>query len=164
MTIQTVEGNLITDTVQGKIQGHVFHGCNAQGSMGAGIALEVKHKMPQAYEAYMRTHKATGLSMGMTIPVRINEQTVFWNLITQEFYGRKNIKYVSYDAIDEALRGMRETILSRNNPNIPNRLFFPSIGCRLANGKWSIVSSIIETHFPDFDKTLYVLPNTNIPT
>jgi len=155
MTIHVVKGNLIKDIVSNKIQGHIIQGCNAQGGMGAGFALQVRNQIPTAFDAYMKVHYEKGLSLGMAIPARLSEQTVFWNLITQERYGRKPIKYVSYDGIDDSLRNMRRMIDNRQDAEIPNKLYFPLIGCGLANGQWSTVSSIIETHFFDFDKTLY---------
>lgn len=155
--MKSIVGNLITDALQGTLDGHIIHGCNAQGGMGAGIALEVKNRIPQAYDAYMKVHNETGLSLGMAIPVRLHQHAVFWNLITQEFYGRDDTKYVSYDAIDDALRLMRAKIDSRNNSDIPKKLYFPLIGCGLANGNWSVVSSIINVHFSDYETTLYTL-------
>ncbi len=156
MTINVIQGDLIEDVVKNKIQGHIIHGCNTKGSMGAGIAAQVKRKIPDAYNAYMDVHNSQGLALGQAISAQIRQDTVFWNILSQQDTGRDpNVRYVSYDGIDLALSAMRNKIEAIADDAIPNKLYFPLIGCGLANGKWSVISSIIEEHFGDFELFLY---------
>ncbi len=72
------------------------HGCNAQGVMGSGAALDVKTKWPWIYDVY---HKGitTDISFyedvvgfvytGYVIPEDNHSKPVF-NIITQENYGK----------------------------------------------------------------------------
>lgn len=158
MTIQTVEGNVLNvDT------GVIIHGCNAQGVMGGGIALEIKNRFPEVFRAYRETYEKQGkkLYMGQIIPVQVAVDKWIVNAVTQEYFGGdKSTRYVSYDAIatafDLTARYM-DTVSTYVDHEAKRKLFFPKIGAGLANGNWDVIETIIDTTVSDdIKKTLYI--------
>jgi O-acetyl-ADP-ribose deacetylase (regulator of RNase III) len=144
--IQVCEGNVLNIP-----SGIIVHGCNSHGVMGAGIALEVKRRFPDAFLTYRKAYEAAiqagkpGLSLGDIFPVVITETFVIVNAITQKDTGHDpDVKYVSYDAIHDAFKQVNEIAKTLKLP-----VHFPLIGCGLANGKWQVVSQIIDTCIDD---------------
>jgi O-acetyl-ADP-ribose deacetylase (regulator of RNase III) len=137
--IKTVKGNIF-DFV--KPNDAIVHGCNAQGVMGSGIALEVKQRYPGAFNAYVNHHLVHGLTLGDAIPY-FDPKDKFWiiNAVTQEFFGRDGKRYVSYDAVADAFKRIRDA-----NQHF-DRLLFPLIGAGLGGGDWTVIQSIIESEF-----------------
>lgn len=160
MKIVTKVGNLLDIKA-----GHLIQGVNAQGVMGAGIALAIKNKYPQVYTSYRNIyeHKANniadnaGLVLGNVYPVEINKHLCVWNAVTQEFYGSDGSRYVSYDAIENCFRMIQSSIDGGWYDGVPNEIHIPLIGCGLAKGSWNIVSTIIEDVCTT-PVTLWVLP------
>lgn len=174
MTIKNIEGNLLKQT------GILVHGCNSAGVMGAGVAKSFKDTWPDVYRAYRQVFMRRGLRLGECIVVasaqdqfepwasNIASQIEMWsaqlpkgvlvvNLVTQKDYGRNpKVVYVSYDAVEQ---GFRETVsLLAHRSGLP--VYFPLIGCGLANGKWDAVSERIELAMPsDVEKTLVAFKN-----
>ena len=141
-------------------EGHIIHGCNAQGVMGSGVALAVKTKYPLAYVAYQQHLKSfddDGIAVG-TNSYWKNPSTnlVIWNAVTQERYGAGPARYVSYDGIEGCLRRFQRWLARAGTPGwdkevitpdlvgIPKVLNFPRIGCGLGGGDWNIIEAIIE--------------------
>lgn len=151
--IHQVKGNLLD------AKGIILHGCNAQGVMGSGVANAIRAKWPRVYEEYVDFIQNSGGCaladeyMGEVFWVELGDVWV-GNCITQEFYGRDGLKYLSYDAID---RCMQE--VARVAPQFPGAdINFPLIGCGLAGGYWPVVEAIIEHRIPDtFKKVLWTL-------
>jgi len=105
MKIEYRKGDLFQTEIQ-----TIIHGCNAQGVMGSGIAKIIREKYPKAYERYVSEHQNHGLALGKLIVVpcgdKKNDPTnykIIVNAITQEFFGREDVRYVSYDAVDDAM-------------------------------------------------------------
>ena len=46
--IETRKGNLLEQT-----KGVIIHGCNCQGVMSSGIALQIRNKWPGVFETYI---------------------------------------------------------------------------------------------------------------
>jgi len=140
----------------------ICHGCNKQGIMGSGIALQIKTKYPEAYKAYYS--ERNNLKLGQCIWVNIPNKYKIINAITQENYGRnKNIVYVSYDAIRKAIKGINRIAKTvKENEKMFNiigkieEIAFPKIGAGLANGDWNIIASIIEEESVDFKTLVYI--------
>jgi O-acetyl-ADP-ribose deacetylase (regulator of RNase III) len=145
MKIEYVFGSLLASPVP-----VIAHGCNAQGVMKSGVAKDIRAQYPQAYEDYIEVHHHTlrGLCLGDVIITRYPGRTIL-NIISQEFFGRDpSIRYVSYDAIAKAIE--------RINKLGYGRVAFPMIGAGLANGNWSVISSIIES-YSDFTPVVYYI-------
>lgn len=151
-TISTVKGNIFTYLKPGDA---MVHGCNAQGVMGSGVALSVKTLYPGAYAAYRKAEETQGLFMGTVVPYfDTNDKIWVLNAITQEYFGRDpNVRYVSYDAMEDAFRVIRRLAF---NTNI-ERILFPLIGAGLGNGTWSVIEEIIRSSFEGSDIPLILV-------
>src|SRR3954468_8794062 len=83
------------------------HGCNCQGSMGAGIAVGFRQRYPQMYEQYRSLCKSSPrrFDPGDCFLYRSDDRLWVFNLATQENYWRDR---ATYEAIEAALTRMRE--------------------------------------------------------
>lgn len=128
-------------------QGHIVHGCNAQGVMGSGVALAVKNTYPDAYTNYMNIHETTGLELGKAYPVTINRYLVIWNAVTQDQFG-DGVRQVSYDAVQTCFEQVNVYIRQsmKNRDTIPDldAVHIPMIGAARGGGNWEIIKAIIE--------------------
>jgi O-acetyl-ADP-ribose deacetylase (regulator of RNase III) len=130
---------------------YIMHGCNCQGVMGAGVALLVREKYPEAYEEYVkycRSYDDEDL-LGDCLGVTINPKRTILNAFTQLYTGSG--KQVSYDAIDE--------VTKRLNTIIPHSdISMPMIGAGLAGGNWEIIRTIIQQNMTDVNVTVWIYP------
>ncbi len=78
------------------------HGCNCRGFMGKGLALDVRRRFPEAFEAYRRRLCNTGLTLGSVVAVSTKGQWVF-NLMTQENIGPCANLWALETAVSEAV-------------------------------------------------------------
>lgn len=138
MKIVTKIGNLLDVK-----QGHIVHGCNAQGVMSSGVALAVKNTYPAAYTNYRNIHKNKGLILGEAYPVQISANLVLWNAITQNLYGTYQ-RQVSYDALTTCFEEIQYTIDQSSDLFVPAEIHIPKIGAGLGGGNWEIIREIIE--------------------
>ena len=136
MKIVTKVGNLLDVT-----EGHIVHGCNAQGVMGSGVALAVKRKYPGAYEDYAHMYREYGLILGEAYPYVISTNLVIWNAITQEGFGQPT-RNCSYDAIQTCFEQINNTLTQIKSNYC--ELHIPMIGAGLGGGNWEIIREIIE--------------------
>lgn len=132
----------------------IVHGCNAQGKMGSGFAKELRTRFPEAYERYIEVYNLRGLELGDTVYYDVSDQLCIANCITQKFYGYDGEKYVSYDAIDNAMLKMNELIGSLN---VVTHIHFPKIGAYLGGGNWNVIKEIIDHRMINAYKHLYIL-------
>lgn len=127
-------------------EGVIAHGCNAQGIMGSGVAIQVKRLYPEAYYDYLDMPKTLG-SVGYT---PVTPTLSIANCITQEFYGRDPAtKYVSYPAMIEVFRQLN---MLHNTP-----IHIPKIGAGLGGGDWEVIERIIKQNAPLADITVWTL-------
>jgi O-acetyl-ADP-ribose deacetylase (regulator of RNase III) len=152
-SIKRVEGNILS--VQ---HGIIVQGCNSHGVMGSGFAASVKNLYPGAFLAYRKVFEARGLAVGEVIDYEVpngddQPRLVIANAITQKDYGRDpNVVYVDYPGLERCFEHVATMARDFNLP-----VHFPLIGCGLANGKWPVVSAIIERALgADVDKTLWI--------
>ncbi len=104
MPIRYVSGDLFHNAHDAQA---FAHGCNCQGSMGAGIAKNFRARYPEMYEEDRRRCKAEPrqFNLGECWLWKADNQLWVFNLGTQEGYWRAR---ASYEAIDTALRSMRQ--------------------------------------------------------
>lgn len=119
--------------------GFIIHGCNAQGVMGSGVAKSVRQKYPEAYDKYVQDINS-GMRLGEVSWYLDKSGVQIGSAITQEFYGRENIRYVSYDAVDNTMSNVFFAANWKNNV----RVSMPTIGAGLGNGSWEVISEIIK--------------------
>ncbi len=127
-------------------QKYILHGCNAQGVMGAGVALAIKNKWPSVYEGYrqfclgqMRVDPDTTELLGSWYIVDTLEkgkQQYVINMITQDLYLRDS-RQVNYYAI---ARGLADLADDYGNMEIA----LPRIGAGLGGGSWEFISQLLE--------------------
>lgn len=149
MKIIYKQGDLLECTEQ-----VIVHGCNAQGVMGSGVALAIRNKYPDAYNAYLASKQYGGMTLGRCTYSEQDDGKIVINVITQQFYGRNpHVVYVSYDAVAEVFNMINMFCKYRNYRSIA----IPKIGAGLANGDWSIIEKIIEEECKDVEVVCYVL-------
>jgi O-acetyl-ADP-ribose deacetylase (regulator of RNase III) len=138
--------------------GTIVHGCNTEGVMGAGIAKQIKEKYPEAFEIYvdhLAQFKNKNDALGTICTYEVNKHLIIVNAITQLRYGRTNIRYVNYCAVQACFEQV--CVISKDKKH--NRINYPQIGAGLGGGDWSILSDIISTeisYHPHLDHTLWI--------
>ena len=127
------------------------HGCNCQGSMGAGIAKTFRARYPAMYEEYRRRCKAEPrqFNLGDCWLWEAEDQPWVFNLGTQEGYWRSR---ASYEAIEAALREMMRQADDRGVTSIA----IPRIGVGYGGLSWRKVRVIIEAAFSEWSGMLVV--------
>jgi len=155
-------GNLL-ETVT---EGHILHGCNAQGVMGSGFAKQVKLKYPHVFETYKIAHSKkfsnTGLVLGNVVgaqaTVTPTNNLYVWNMITQEFYGYNGKRQVDYNAVRSCMKKFNKVMLDGFYDSYSKEVHFPLIGCGLGGGSWKVISAIIDEEITcTEDKYLWTL-------
>ena len=150
--------HIVGDLLANVNRGIIVHGCNAQGVMGGGFALQVRKIYPEAFNAYVTDLKriqmfgATGL--GKAPFVRVKEDLYIVNGITQDQFGTDK-RYVDYEAVAKVFTRVRE--LSETLQAKPLPIHYPMIGAGLAGGNWTIISTIIDETLIGCDHTLWTL-------
>jgi O-acetyl-ADP-ribose deacetylase (regulator of RNase III) len=127
------------------------HGCNCQGSMGAGVAKTVRARYPEMYEKYRSRCKAEPrlFNLGDCWLWKCDAQPFVFNLGTQEGYWRSR---ASYEAIEAALKEMRRQADTEGITSIA----MPRIGVGYGGLSWKKVRAIIEVVFNNWPGTLIV--------
>lgn len=146
--IKYIDGDLVKDA---ELFDVIAHCCNCFCTMGAGIAPQIKHKFPEAYEADCETIKGDRDKLG-TISYTEETTPIVVNLYGQyDYTGRRSGQMdLDYDALRSALREMKI--------QFSGLLFgLPKIGAGLAGGDWIVIRQIIITELKDEDVTVVKL-------
>jgi O-acetyl-ADP-ribose deacetylase (regulator of RNase III) len=148
MPIEFVAGDLFSNTHQ--VQAFA-HGCNCQGSMGAGIAVGIRERYPAMFEQYRARCKATPreFNLGDVWLWKADDQPWVFNLGTQEAVWRAR---ASYEAIETALTKMREMADAERITSIA----LPRIGVGYGGLSSKKVRVIVERVFADWPGRLVV--------
>lgn len=151
MIISEVKGNLIDSFLNNELD-ILVHGCNCFNTMGAGIAREVKERIPKAYNIDLTTKKGDISKLGTYSKIETENGLVI-NAYTQYYYGRPK------KGIDCLLdyTALRSIFVSLNNLYPNSKVGIPFIGCGLAGGNWDKVKDIINGVTPNLLITLYVM-------
>lgn len=152
MENKIIKGNLIDAHLNNEVD-YMFHCCNCQKNFGSGIALEVKNRIPAAYEADL----ASGDDM-------LGEFTTgggVYNLYGQKYYGRYGSYYqefnrqIDYNAYRRALYNALADIAGEEGDLKNVVLGFPyKIGSDRAGGDWDTVKKITEDMVSNFNGTM----------
>lgn len=145
----------------------IVHGCNAQGTMGRGLALAIKQRLPFAFRTYREVYLTRGLSLGeviFAINVESGERPrIVANAITQEDTGTDGRQYVDYDAIASVL-GKIDRLVALTHGDIDiagigriDTVGLPRIGAGLGGGDWQQIAEIIEQESVHFLPVVYQL-------
>jgi O-acetyl-ADP-ribose deacetylase (regulator of RNase III) len=148
MPIQFVSGDLFANRFGARA---LAHGCNCQGSMGAGIATGFRDRYPEMYEEHRRRCKAQPrlFNLGDAWLWKADGQPWVFNLGTQEGVWRAR---ASYEAIEASLKSMREQADREGIASIA----VPRIGAGHGGLSWKKVRAVIEQVFADWAGTLHV--------
>src|SRR3954452_10365130 len=148
MPIQLISGDLFDNEHGARA---FAHGCNCQGSMGAGIAKTFRDRYPQMYEEYRRRCKAEPreFNLGDAWLWKADDRPWVFNLGTQEGVWRAR---ASYEAIEAALTSMRRQADHEGITSIA----VPKIGAGYGGLSWKKVRVVIERVFGDWPGMLYV--------
>lgn len=142
------KGDLVSAFIDNEV--NVFgHQANCMKVMGAGIALQVKKRMPELYVADQMTLKSV-CKLG-TFSYHIYSRGIAFNLYGQGGFGRGKC-YTDYNAIRMSLRGLANKL---RNKQATARIGLTKLGCGLAGGDWATVQQIIEEELQCFDVTIY---------
>jgi O-acetyl-ADP-ribose deacetylase (regulator of RNase III) len=138
-------------------EGHIVHGCNAQGVMGSGVAKIVREMYPEAYKAYTQRYCNEGLRLGEFNSVEVAPGLMVHNAITQEFYGTDK-RHVYYPAVYNTLRMIAE--YAETNPIPCSDVHFPLIGGGLAGGDKDLLLDLYKRvfHWTDAKGILWIYP------
>ncbi len=147
--MKSVTGDLVEAFLRGDVN-VLGHQANCFNTMGAGIALQIKQRLPQAYAVDCATLKGNPRKLGKMSCVTIGKGMVF-NLYGQFNLGR-NKRHTDYDALRSALRMMAVKLVDHK---AAAKIGLTKLGCGLAGGDWTIVSAIIEEELSGFDVTIY---------
>lgn len=131
----------------------IVHGCNAQGAMGSGVAKALFEKWPAVRDKYLEEYENNGgeLPLGRVYRVQVEPDKFVFNAITQRYYGREGQRWVSYDAVYEAMRKVRAMTTEED------LIAMPMIGSGLGGGAWEIIEAIIEYNMKDRKVFIYEL-------
>lgn len=144
MIIKEIKGNAVELFLKRKV--HLIHGCNCYCSMGAGIAKEVKHKIPGAFKIDAMTLAGDRKKLGRNSVYTTEEGQIVFNAYTQfKFWG--DGPQVDYDAIASCFSSAVER--ARAYPEqLP--IITPLIGAGLAGGDWLRIRAIIDKCTGDY--------------
>lgn len=146
--MKEVEGNLLDLALRGQFDA-IVHGCNCFCNMGAGIALQIMQRFPEAYVADKATEVGDKTKLGTytkAFITRGNASFVIINAYTQYGCGT-DIPRVNYEALDECFMRIYQEYGGL-------RIGYPLIGAGLAGGDWNIIAPIIDKRLSDCDHTL----------
>lgn len=135
----------------------IAHQVNCQGVMGSGVAKQIRNKWPRAYDSYVShcydyttyTHEL----LGECQLVQVNDNQCVANLFGQNYYGRDNKRYTSYDGIYDALTSLATLMMSNGMKSlaIPYKMSSDRGGA-----DWNVVLAMIESVFKDTDITIEI--------
>ena len=129
----------------------ICHQCNCLGSMGSGIAKQIREEYSEVfapYQAYCKKYGAKMLGQILIVPCSATPSRLIVNMFSQnEYYPRTKV-HTEYDKF----RSCCEKIKSYVKDNYANtslvKIGFPDhIGCGLAGGNWDVVKQILEEEF-----------------
>jgi len=132
-----------------------LHLANCHKTMGAGVALGVKHFMPELYQADLNdsrtpkqrlgSYSTASVTLTESIPsMRIPAEKITGvNIYGQFYYGREQT-YVRYKDLEAALLAFHKSFELKET----SRIIMPMMGSGLAGGSWKRVEEIIGRTFP----------------
>ena len=148
MPIRYVKGDLFANSHHAAA---FAHGCNCQGSMGAGIAVGFRQRYPEMFRQFRAMCKASPRQFhpGDCFLYKDDGRPWVFNLATQEDYWRSR---ATYEAIETALTRMRQQADAEGVTSIA----MPRVGAGKGGLSWKKVKVVIERVFADWSGALIV--------
>lgn len=127
------------------------HGCNCQGVMGAGIAVEFRKRFPTMFEEYKVLCAHNVLSPGNIFKCKVQTGQTIYNLMTQQGVGRG--RGATLEAVEQSVGKM----VKDAEENSISIIGLPRIGAGLGGLPWHSVRSILESIGDQTNVTLVVV-------
>ena len=145
--IQTDIFNFKTDAI--------CHSTNCMLKFGTGIALTIKEKYPEVYDADYRTKHGDINKLGKILSITLNHgriHKVCFNCYTQYNYGREK-RQVDYEAFYKCMEKVKFQCekLGLKTLSIPWK-----ISCQNAGGSWLVIKSMIDDVFGASDLEVFI--------
>lgn len=155
--IKVKQGNAVDALLNREID-YLVHSTNAQGKFASGIAEEIRKRIPEAYEAYMKQYNMWKFTGKKSIPLGdLSSSKGVINLCGQEFYGRGGKRYTNYGAIASGLCDLFGYLQDIDTQQPRNTIIgLPLIGCGLGGAEEEIIMEIIEHCLGDIYKEVIV--------
>ena len=131
--------------------GVLIHSTNTQGVMGAGIAAQIKHQDPKAWEVYNAQYEEGLQRLGTFSIAWVADDFAIANI---NAHGARGTDFV---ALSNALSQLRQYLLFNNPPqgvvakNGAINIFMPRIGTGIGGADWGDVERVLEQSLPDID-------------
>ena len=157
MSMKIIMGDLITKAIEGEFD-LIAHGCNCLKNFGAGIALDIKKRLPAAYQADLdeETPELGNISIGF----EEDHNLTIVNCYTQHGYGKpyseKNKTPFDFDTGEARYDAIRSCFQQISIEFDGEHIGLPLIGCGLAGLSWSKVKKIIKEELKNLDVTVVV--------
>jgi len=134
--MKQIIGNLLDQ------KGVICHQVNMRRIMGAGLALQIRNKWPEAYEEY-RNYCLKKPELGHVIYSIVSRDVIVAHLFGQSDIGTGIM--TNYDVYPAMLESV-----DRYASSINERIYIPyGIGCGIGGGNWKIMLPMIEEYCPE---------------
>ena len=138
----------------------ICHQVNCKGVMGAGLALQIRKKWPQAYRLYVNTcaESYPEQLLGQVQFVNCDDGKTIANIFGQNGYGTASTQ-TDYKALNDGLNSVFYAVKYTAGYK-DKKIAIPfKIGCGLAGGDWNVVLGMIYalSYNYDVDVTIYRL-------
>ncbi len=131
--------------------GILIQGCNCFNTMGKGIALEIKKRFPEAYEADCATKYGDYDKLGTFSKAsftRDGKQLTIYNLYSQFKYGNKEVM-INYAAIEKGLYAIADDIRASGLDD--QGIIMPFIGGNNGGGDPIFIKQIVQGTLGDLE-------------
>jgi len=124
----------------------IIHCCNDIFVFGAGVALSIKNKWPEACIKYKEWGVKSDVKLGDVQFVMVEKDIAVGNMIAQHgIYNQGNIPPIRYEALNTALIKVHNKAKKHNaSIHLPYKMC-----CGLAGGDWAIVEDLIMKNLCD---------------
>ena len=137
--ITEIDANLLEHPLDG-----IIHQANCMHIMGGGIALRIRNKWPEAYEADLKTPRSDPKKLGTFSVAVLPSNFHIYNMYSQFGIGYR--RETNYTAVVEGLEAIREHAIN----NGLKKLGLPkNMGCVLGGGRWPVVRAIVDEVFAE---------------
>ena len=141
-TIKVISGNAVTYMIDNP-NSILIHVCNDCKVMGAGIAKEIRERLPNAFKAYAEASDTLGT-------ISISERVV--NMVAQlgmRWHKYDNNRYLNYGALAECLRQIAHIVPTNIEVVLPH-----GMGACRAGGDFKIVMELVTFLLPRHNITV----------
>lgn len=131
----------------------LIHQANCMCQMGGGIALQIKNKFPEAYEADLKTIKGDPKKLGTFSFAVLPSNFHIYNLYSQFNIGYSRM--TDYTAMVNGLELIRQHAIDSGLKSLGLPKY---MGCKLGGGYYPVVRAIIDEVFdvPNAGISLYI--------